>query len=243
MKTEIYNLIILDESGSMSPVEKQTIDGCNETINTIRSAQEQFADTQDHFVSIYVFQDNPKRPSHYIVKNAPVGKVRNITGDDYQPWGSTPLYDAVGSTLTDLKLTADKKALAIGAVTIITDGYENASRLYTREKVARMIDALKETGWTFNFIGANIDAKATARSLSIDEENALQFDNDVEGTKEMFVNENKARMAYYCRSDMAMKMMTAEEEDEAFGEMPAPTRIEKARSKMKDAGKNYFDEL
>ncbi len=40
MKTEIYNLIILDESGSMDCVKSQTISGCNETINTIRSAQE-----------------------------------------------------------------------------------------------------------------------------------------------------------------------------------------------------------
>ena len=39
MKTRIFNLIILDESGSMSCVKRQTIDGCNETINTIITAQ------------------------------------------------------------------------------------------------------------------------------------------------------------------------------------------------------------
>ena len=69
MKTEIYNLIILDESGSMSHVKRQTVSGCNETINTIRSAQEKFADTQTHYVSIYAFQANDKIPSRYLIKN------------------------------------------------------------------------------------------------------------------------------------------------------------------------------
>ena len=61
MKTEIYNLIVLDESGSMGCVRNQTISGCNETINTIRAAQEKYADTQEHFVSIYAFQTNDKQ--------------------------------------------------------------------------------------------------------------------------------------------------------------------------------------
>ena len=76
MKTEIYNLIILDESGSMSHVKRQTVSGCNETINTIRSAQEKFADTQTHYVSIYAFQANDKIPSRYLIKNQPLQLCR-----------------------------------------------------------------------------------------------------------------------------------------------------------------------
>ena len=71
MKTEIYNLIILDESGSMDCVKKQTISGCNETINTIRMAQEKYADTQLHYVSIFAFQSGSV-PSRYIIKNEPI---------------------------------------------------------------------------------------------------------------------------------------------------------------------------
>ena len=61
--SEIYNLIILDESGSMSCVWEQTISGCNETINTIKAAQNKFAENQKHFVSIYAFQSAGNRPS------------------------------------------------------------------------------------------------------------------------------------------------------------------------------------
>ena len=39
MKTKVFNLIILDESGSMSCIERQALNGLNETLQTIRRAQ------------------------------------------------------------------------------------------------------------------------------------------------------------------------------------------------------------
>jgi len=62
MKTKIFNLIILDESGSMSSVCRQTISGCNETINTIKVAQEKNEASQEHYVSIFAFQSSGNRP-------------------------------------------------------------------------------------------------------------------------------------------------------------------------------------
>ena len=38
MKTKVFNLIILDESGSMSYIERQALNGLNETLQTIRRA-------------------------------------------------------------------------------------------------------------------------------------------------------------------------------------------------------------
>ena len=96
--SEIYNLIILDESGSMDCVTRQTIAGCNETINTIKSAERKYEGSQKHFVSIYAFQSEGNRSSRYIIKNEPAEKVNHITGEDYEPWGYTPLNDAVGAT-------------------------------------------------------------------------------------------------------------------------------------------------
>ncbi len=231
MKTEIYNLIILDESGSMDCVSKQTISGCNETINTIKQAQKKFADTQDHYVSIFLFQENDERPSHYIVKNIPADAAKHISSKDYQPWGGTPLYDAVGSTLVDLKMTTGASRLAIGSVTIITDGWENASRHYTLEKVARMIAELKELGWNFNFIGANIDVQATAQSLNIDD--SLEFAQDEQGTKQMFQQENACRMAYYERNNSVMESAAPTACDSAEGER-------EIRKRMRDAASGYF---
>lgn len=217
MKTRIFNLIILDESGSMSCVKRQTIDGCNETINTIITAQKQHTDTQDHFVSIYAFQGDGSRPSRYIIKNAAANDAHHITPDDYEPWGTTPLNDAVGSTLIDLKTCTDEFPQSIGSVTIITDGYENASRHYSRRQVALMIQELKSMGWNFNFIGANIDVVATAATFAID--NTLEFSQDSEGTRQMFETQSQSRMRYYDRIDACMADTSAP--DATFAERAA----------------------
>ncbi|MCD8203155.1 MAG: VWA domain-containing protein [Prevotella sp.] len=232
MKTDIYNLIILDESGSMSGVTHQTISGCNETLNTIRSAQKLHGDTQDQYVSIYAFQSGGPVPSRYLIKNRPIDEAKDITGNDYQPNGCTPLYDAVGSTLVDLKTLVDTKDFAIGAVTIITDGMENSSRQYTREKVVRMIDALKEMGWNFNFIGANIDVQGTAQSLHID--NALEFQQDDDGMKEMFRRERSSRMKY---NRKVRDVMYCVPPDASASECK-----QGIVSRLKDAEKDYFSE-
>ncbi len=241
MKSQIFNLIILDESGSMDCVTRQTISGCNETLNTIRTVQQKFPDTQEHFVSIFAFQSGG-RPSRYIIKNEPVDRVKHITANDYEPWGGTPLFDAVGSTLTDLKATTQHSEDAIGSVTIITDGYENSSTYYSQEKVARMIAALKEMGWNFNFIGANIDVEKVSHSLNI--ENAMAFDQDEAGTAKMFARERRSREAYYSRMEEANREFNAC--------MAAPTacdmseeeveELRKARlERRKDASEGYFD--
>ena len=198
MKTKFFNLIILDESGSMCGVTAQTIAGCNETINTILTAQREHADTQVHFLSIYCFQEGG-RPSRYLCKNEPVETVKHIGPNDYEPWGSTNLNDAVGMTLVDLKARAAKEEEAVGSVTIITDGMENASREYKLDQVRALIEELKGKGWNFNFIGANIDVETTAHSYAID--NHLSFCQSEEGTQAMFEREALSRANYYERVD------------------------------------------
>ena len=199
MKTKFFNLIILDESGSMSCMHQQTINGCNETINTIRAAQKKFGEQQEHYVSIFAFQSDGERESRYLIKNVPVAEVEHVTANDYEPYGCTPLYDAVGATLTDLKRKVDKEASAIGSVTIITDGEENSSRRYTGSQVAEMIASLKSKGWNFNFIGANIDVQRAAKELNID--NYLAFEQTEEKVDAMFEIERNSRMNYYDRAN------------------------------------------
>lgn len=227
MKTKIFNLIVLDESGSMQPVTEQTVGGCNEVINSIRSSQEKYADTQEHFLSIYAFQSQGKTPSRYLLKNVPIAEARTISREDYRPWGCTPLYDAVGSTLADLRAKIGDDVAATASVTIITDGMENSSTHYDREKVASMISALKELGWNFNFIGAEIDAKRVAMSINIDLSNTLQFDRDVEGTSEMWEKYKSCRESYSDRIDVCCCMDDSEDE-------------EAIREKRKKASKGFF---
>lgn len=185
-KTTVFNLIILDESGSMSPLRNSTVSGCNEVLNITRMAQKETGDKRTNLVSIFCFQSDGNIPSRYIAKNEPAELVNDLTLDDYQPYGCTPLLDAVGSTLTDLKAVADKCEDATGIVTIITDGYENSSKHYSLKKVGKMISSLKELGWTFNFIGANIDVDKVSHSLNID--NVLAFQATGAGMGSMMGN-------------------------------------------------------
>lgn len=183
LQTTVFNLIIIDESGSMSSLSQQTVSGCNEVLNTIRSAEKSNPNVRQ-LVSIYLFQSNAENPSHYLFKNVPIAKVRNVTPDDYRPWGGTPLLDAVGMTLTDVEAVASTHVDAVGLVTVITDGEENSSRHYTYNKVASIISRLKEMGWTFNIIGANIDVVALGKSLAVD--NTMKFQASSVGTAGMY---------------------------------------------------------
>lgn len=193
-KTTVFNLIILDESGSMQPAHKSTVEGCNEVINGARNLAKLNADKEKSLMSIYAFQSASGIPSRYLCKNVPVETVSHITMKDYVPMGCTPLLDAIGSTLVDLSAVASTHDDAYGVVTIITDGEENDSKEYTYKQVASLISELKEKGWTFNFIGANIDVIKAAEKLNID--NSMEFSSDAAGTKAMFAAYNDRNMKF-----------------------------------------------
>lgn len=222
-KTKVFNLIILDESGSMGCVWNQTISNCNETIESIRGIQRRYGDTQDHLLSIYAFQDGGK-PSRYLLRNEPVAQARKITRKDYEPCGCTPLFDAVGLTLTDLEAIAETHDDAMASVTIITDGEENSSSRYSGADVAKLVSRLTEKGWNFNIIGANIDVDALAKDMNI--ENAYAFQQTDEGMRKMSekLNASRARM-YAC--------MAAEE--------ARPCSAEEKRKLRKNRNKGFFN--
>ena len=183
-KTTVFNLIILDESGSMSPLTQETIEGCNETLNLIRSLEEKHGDTQRNLVSIYLFQSNPDVPSRYIYHNQPINEISNMNPDTYRPWGCTPLLDAVGNTLSELIPIALTHEDSTGIVTIITDGMENSSLEFSWGQVANLISQVKKMGWTVNLIGANIDLEEMSKKIHID--NSLAFNASRKGTKNMW---------------------------------------------------------
>ena len=185
----VYNLIILDESGSMSGVTGHTISGCNETLNGIRSSAAEDKD-QLQFVSIYCFDSTNSR---YIIENTPIEKVKDMTSKDYSPNACTPLYDAIGNTVSRLKNIA-KNSDSIGKVIIITDGYENASKEWNHSSVVELIESLKKKGWIFTFMGANIDVEQTSRSLGID--SFIEFQKTDAGMRKMFECERRSQRAY-----------------------------------------------
>ena len=168
---------ILDRSGSMAGLEKDTIGGFNSML------EKQRKEPGDAVVSTVLF-DNQAEVIHDRVALA---DVPNLTDREYYVRGCTALLDAVGGAIHHIgnvhkyarREDVPEKTLFI----ITTDGMENASRRYTYDKVRRMIEHEKEKyGWEFLFLGANIDAAAEAKRFGIDESMAANYHCDEEGT-------------------------------------------------------------
>ena len=190
-KTPIYNLVILDKSGSMEAIRTEAINGYNETLGSIKSTQLKFMDTQEHFVSLAAFCNCG---IDMIYDMTPIKDAEKLTREKYDPCCCTPLFDAIGKTVKELKRKTAEIEGAAFLVTIITDGYENASKEWDSKSVAKLIDSCKEEGWMFSFIGAGEDVVKVASKISIT--NTMVWENTSEGTEVMFSTENQARMRF-----------------------------------------------
>ena len=179
-RTKVYNVIILDKSGSMNSIAKQAVDGVNETIASIKREQELHPD-QDNILTLVAFCGCEIKK---IYENTPIGEVKPITPKDYRPCCMTPLYDAVGNTITAVHRLMGGENNVIASVTVITDGYENASKEYSHKAIKSLIEAYKSEGWLFAYIGADHDVEAVAFNLAID--NHMAFDKSEVGTAHMF---------------------------------------------------------
>ena len=186
-KMKVYNVIILDKSGSMSSIARQAVDGVNETIGSIKSAQEKNPD-QEHMVTLVAFCGCELKA---IYKNVPVDQAALLTDKDYRPCCMTPLYDAIGTTITRVHSLKSREPESLALVTIITDGYENASREYSHQAIRALIESYKEQGWQFTYIGADHDVEAVSFSLNIDHH--MKFDKSAAGTRAMFDKERRSR--------------------------------------------------
>lgn len=188
-KVRVFNLIILDESGSMQSIYEPALSGVNETLQTIRGARKEHLD-QEHFVTLIAFDSN-----HYnqIYNNIPADKSVDITKKQYRPDGCTPLFDAMGRSINQLRSKTQKGDVVL--VTVITDGYENASREYNGKAIKSLVEEMRRAGWVFTYIGANQDVDAVAESMSIN--NRMAFSANTAGTKAMFEREGMSRKRFF----------------------------------------------
>ena len=187
----VFNLIIVDESGSMSIIRKLAFTGMNETLQTVRQMQKKFTD-QEQYVTLVTF-DSEHTKWHY--DNTPAARTHNLKWKDYNPFGGTPLYDAMGKAISKMNALIGENDNVL--VTVITDGEENCSEEWTLKMIRRMIEKLKKQHWTFTLIGTdNLDVETMAHSFAIDEH--MEFHQDVEGTKAMFARERRCRERYNC---------------------------------------------
>lgn len=194
MKFNVFNLILFDESGSMESIRKPAIESLNETLQSIQRAQSVHQEYQKHFVTLVCFNAEGIKTIYDVV---PVEEISMVGNDDYQPNNCTPLYDAMGSCISKLRCRLNSSENNQVLVTIITDGYENASKEYDKKMIRHLVQELQNTGWVFVYIGANQDVDDVADSLSI--HNKLLFRAEPDGVRKMMVTERASRANFYSK--------------------------------------------
>lgn len=232
-KTKVYNVIIMDRSGSMWEIQKPAIMGYNEVLGGVKAAATKFAETQEQFMTLVLFDSSSIDEVYW---NANPADAAILTEETYVPGACTPLYDAVGRTLTKLEkeLKGDDNHSVV--VTIITDGYENDSHEYNLTGVKSLIEHLKKEGWSFAYMGTDHDVEGVTVSLSIT--NVVKFEKTETETLKSFKKERHAREMWSHKMDAfnrATPCATMEERvffnaelaDEYYGEEPKKKRPKK----------------
>ncbi|MBR5364374.1 MAG: VWA domain-containing protein [Oscillospiraceae bacterium] len=181
MKNNLTEMVfILDRSGSMSGLEADTIGGFNAMID--KQKKEEGA----AFVTTVLFH------TQYSVLHdrLMIDKVPAMTDKDYFVGGGTALLDAVGMTIRQIetihKYARPEDVPAHTVFIITTDGQENSSTQFRYADVKKMIEAAKEKGWEFLYLGANIDAAAEAAKIGISRERAANYEASACGTRSLF---------------------------------------------------------
>lgn len=157
-KGKTHIIAILDRSGSMAQLAKDTIGGYNQWLKATKKAFE----GQDCALTLHLFDTQhefPQIASH-------IEDVGELTPDVYFARGGTALLDAIGQSVSEIKgrMSKHDRALCL----IVTDGYENSSLEYTGEAIAKLIKKCEKAGnWTFDYLGANQDAFAVGQAMNI----------------------------------------------------------------------------
>lgn len=170
-------VFILDRSGSMNGLEKDTIGGFNGMLAKQKEVEGEV------LISTVLFDDR----SEVLHDRQPLQNIKPMTAKDYYVRGCTALLDAIGGAIHHIgnvhKYAREEDRPNKTLFVIITDGFENSSKRYTYQKVKGMIERQqKRYGWEFIFLGANIDAIAEAKRFGIREEMAVEYICDEVGT-------------------------------------------------------------
>jgi hypothetical protein len=177
MKKDCTELVfILDRSGSMAGLESDTIGGFNAMIGKQKKKD------GECWVSTVLFSDR----SQVVHDRLALEKVPLMTDKEYFVGGCTALLDAIGDAVKHIsaihKYIRPEDVPEHTMFVITTDGMENASHRYSSDEVKKLIEAKKEAGWEFLFLGANIDAVETAKKFGIREDRAVNYHADKAGT-------------------------------------------------------------
>lgn len=209
MKKSLTEIVfILDRSGSMAGLEADTIGGFNAMI------EKQKKEPGEALVSTVLF-DNVSEVIHDRVD---IQEIEPMTDRDYYVRGCTALLDAVGKAIHHIgnvhKYAREEDRPEKTLFVITTDGMENASRLYTYDRLKAIIECQKEKyGWEFIFLGANIDAAKEAARFGIDKDRAANYHADRRGTAVIYEAVSEAVCAVRASRPMNKEWKRSVDED------------------------------
>ena len=188
MKENLTEIVfILDQSGSMQPLTDDTIGGFNSYV------EEQKKEPGEAYLTTVLFDDTYTiLHDHINLKDVP-----SLTDHEYHPMGMTALMDAIGKTINNvghrLANTPEEERPSHVIFVITTDGYENASREFTRAQVKKMIEHQQEKySWQFLFLGAGIDAYKEASSIGIGGVHTMSVTANSIGTQNVYCSVSNA---------------------------------------------------
>lgn len=196
MKENLTSInVIIDASGSMQGLTKDTIGSFNTFLDEQKAVQGEAIFTLCTFNTDYSLLHDC----------AVLAGVPSLDPKSYRPNGGTALLDAMGVTMTTVgqKLAAmpetDRPSKVI--FLIITDGEENSSTKYTLDQIQSMVAHQREKySWEFVFMGANIDAISAGTSLSVSASNTLNYDSTSAGTKGLYHTASASLRSYRLQS-------------------------------------------
>lgn len=179
----IHHLIILDESGSMQSIRRQTMD----TFNEMMSHNEQLIaenPDQEHRLSFFTFNGKGIKT---VTFNQLLTEPITLNESNYFPADNTPLWDAIGSAVLKVKHQIYGKPNHNVMVSILTDGAENASKEFSGKEIKAMIESLKPHNWAFTYLGTDHDIEAAADTLGMHSGNRSHFDkNEIFSTAKLY---------------------------------------------------------
>ena len=171
MKSGLVEVVcILDRSGSMQSIAKDTIGGFNTFLNDCKNAPE------DRRMTVVLFDHD----YHILHNYVPAKDVPDLNSLTFVPRGNTALYDAVGRTINEvgarLANTAECERPETVIFAILTDGEENHSREFSSHKIKEMIELQSSKyAWSFIYLGANQDAVLAAGRMGIGSGNTVNY--------------------------------------------------------------------
>lgn len=183
MKKRINNemdvIFLLDRSGSMGGIEKDTIGGYNSYIDSQRGKNVK--------VTTILFDDK-----YEVLHNREnIDNIKRLTNKEYYVRGCTALLDAIGKTIKTLESKNPNKVIFF----ITTDGYENASKEYNKSQIKELIESHKD--WKFMYIGADIDSYSEGRSIGIDDSFIANYEKSEKGVRKLYKAVGKLSCIFY----------------------------------------------